>query len=66
MAANPYFDPSPLSQRRAVFEYLLRILRTHLEKRASELVIPDAELRALHPLLVVPGVWDRVRKALGL
>ncbi len=66
MARNPYFDGTPAEARRAVEEYLLRLVRSHLEARHDEAVILDAQLRALHPLLAVPAVWARVVQALGL
>lgn len=66
MAQNPYFDATPGDRRAAVLDYLRRIVTTHLKARDSEAVIPDAELRALHPLLLLPAVWQRIQKDLDL
>ncbi len=66
MALNPYFQGAPPAVTREQFESLLRRIRSHLIKRAAEATIPDAELRALHPKLLLPAVWARVVKALDL
>ena len=66
MARNPYFDPTPANQREATLNYLRRVVTSHLRARDSEAVIPDAELQALHPLLAVPQVWNRIRRDLDL
>lgn len=66
MARNPYFDSTAASQREAVLDFLRRVLVSHLRARSTEALIPDAELQALHPLLALPLVWDRIRRELGL
>lgn len=66
MANNPFFDPTPASQREGTLEALRRIVTTHLRARAAEAVIPDADLQALHPLLAAPQVFQRIVRDLGL
>ncbi len=66
MARNPFFDPTPPNQREAVLDALRRLVTTHLQARAAEAVIPDADLQALHPLLTGPQVWQRIQRDLGL
>lgn len=66
MARNPYFDPTPANQREGTLEYLRRVVTSHLRRRSTEAVIPDADLQALHPLLALPQVWQRIRRELDL
>lgn len=66
MARNPYFEPPGAAASEAQLDYLRRVLTTHFLRRRSEAVIPDAELQALHPLLALPAVWNRIRRDLDL
>lgn len=66
MAQNPFHDPTPPHLRESVLDHLRRVLTSHLRRRAADAVIPDGDLQALHPLLVVPQVWQRIRRELGL
>lgn len=66
MARNPYFDPTPPDQGAATLDYLRRLLVTVLRARRAEAQIPDADLQALHPLLALPPVWQRIRRELDL
>lgn len=66
MGRNPFFEQPGAREPEGVLAFLRRILESHLRARSAEAVIPDAELRALHPLLAIPRVWDRVRQELGL
>jgi hypothetical protein len=66
MARNPFHDPRPLLARENIFDRVLRIVISHLRARSGDAVIPDAQVRALHPALANDTVWAAVQKRLGL
>jgi hypothetical protein len=66
VARNPFYEPRPVLAREKIFERLLRIVISHLRARSGDAVIPDAQVRALHPALANDTVWAAVQKRLGL
>lgn len=66
MARNPYFDSTPPGQQEAIIDNLRRRIVSYLKRRSADAVVPDADIQAIHPLLAVPQVWQRIRRDLGL